>query len=189
MNASFQQSLETSVIKKVSYYLHQEKFLINLSTSILPDIRIRPYNSKNKGSYIKLWKRYNSKVEVEGYDVKLVKSLEKCKLFICDNLNTSYLEALTKNLPTILFWDSCVYSGEYKEEMKVYFNNLMDVGILHGSGKSAAQKVNDIYPNIDEWWFSPEVQSARKLFCEKFAKIPNDFIGDLDKVIDKVVDG
>ena len=90
-------------------------------------------------------------------------------------------------MPTIIFWNP--ENNELCEDAIPYFELLRKVSIFHDTPESAMEWLDSVYDNIDEWWFSPEVQSARKLFCEKFAKIPNDFIRDLDKVIDKAVDG
>ena len=36
--------------------------------------------------------------------------------------------------------------------------------------KTAAEKVNKEWKNLDEWWRKSEVQYARKKFCEQYAR-------------------
>ena len=59
--------------------------------------------------------------------------------------------------------------NEIKEEEKYYFNLLKQVGILYDSPEQAALKLNQIYNDPNEWWFSSSVQNARKIFINRFA--------------------
>ena len=46
-----------------------------------------------------------------------------------------------------------------------------------------ANKVNEIWPNIDDWWGRAEVQIARKEFCEKYARVSKQPAKDLKKIL------
>ena len=48
---------------------------------------------------------------------------------------------------------------------------LADVGIIHLSPKSAANKINDIWNDIDSWWNNSDTQNARRKFCDKFKRL------------------
>jgi len=83
---------------------------------------------------------------------------------------TTYIEALVMNIPTILFWNPDTPQGRIREEAKEYFNQLKEVNVLHDTPESAAQFINNIFPNqIDNWWHSAEVQNVREKFCNNFA--------------------
>ena len=105
---------------------------------------------------------------IEGWDIPFMESLMNCKLFVCDHLSTVHAEALSLNVPTILFWDNDSYI--HRTEAYGYLENLHIVGILHYSPESAAKKVNEIYYNIDDWWNEAERQTARLDFCDHYAK-------------------
>ena len=79
------------------------------------------------------------------------------------------LFTLSINFPTIIYWQSefC----EIREQAIKYFDELEKVGILQLNYRKAAIHINDIWNNIDQWWFSKETQAARNIFCDKFAKI------------------
>ena len=62
----------------------------------------------------------------------------------------------------------------------------MEVGIIHLTPESAAKKVNEIWPTIDDWWLRDEVQIARKEFCEKYARGSKHPARDLKKILLRV---
>ena len=67
------------------------------------------------------------------------------------------------------------------------FEELEKVGILHKTPESAATQVNNIWNDIDSWWFSSEVQSIRKEYCRLFAYLPNDILHRIKKSLIDVV--
>jgi putative transferase (TIGR04331 family) len=91
----------------------------------------------------------------------------KCRLVVIDNRQTTFLEALAANVPTILFWDPNRW--ECRDEAQPYFERLKDVGILWERPEEAANKVTEVYSDIDTWWLSSDVQDARTQFVRKFA--------------------
>ena len=42
---------------------------------------------------------------------------------------------------------------------------------MHFSPESAAQKVNEIWDDVDGWWGQDDVQDARLKFIERYARI------------------
>lgn len=113
---------------------------------------------------------------MEGWDIPFQKSLAECRLFVCDHLSTIHAEALSQNIPTILFWDpdSCIH----KREALLYLEKLKKVGILHYSPESAANMVCDVYDNVDDWWNDHERQSARIDFCDRYARNTNNAVNE-----------
>jgi len=152
------------------YYVLQKKFIGLLSFDVLKNIRVRPYEDQLKEQTISLWRTKYLQVKIEGWNVKLKDSLNHCKLYVCDHMMTTYIEALVMNIPTILFWNPDTPQGRIREEAKEYFNQLKEVNVLHDTPESAAQFINNIFPNqIDNWWHSAEVQNVREKFCNNFA--------------------
>jgi len=105
---------------------------------------------------------------MDDLGVPFQESLMNCRLFISDHPGTVYAEALSLNRPTILFWDPELYI--HRIEAHRCFENLHAVGILHYSPEAAADKVCEVYDNIDRWWNEPERQSARSEFCDNYAR-------------------
>ncbi|MDD5108774.1 MAG: LIC12162 family protein [Candidatus Omnitrophica bacterium] len=97
----------------------------------------------------------------------LTKYMQQAKLVVIDHPHTSFLEALTINVPSVFYWDHKVHL--MLPEAEEYFDLLRIVGILYQDPVSAAKKVNEIIDNPMDWWLKKEVQNARSRFCEYFA--------------------
>jgi putative transferase (TIGR04331 family) len=149
------------------YYLLKKRFFKKLKEPIQKSILYRPY------LYEYGWEE-RSRIKEILPDVcfdestEAVENMKTCSLVVIDHPSTSFLEALVINVPTILFWDN--EQAPMREEAKLYFQLLTDVGILHYNPESAAQKVNKIWDDIHGWWQQPEVQKAKDEFCWQFAR-------------------
>ena len=60
---------------------------------------------------------------------------------------------------------------------------LVDAGIIHLSPESAANKVNEIWNDVNGWWLNDSVQNARRQYCEKYARTSEQPIRDLKKIL------
>jgi putative transferase (TIGR04331 family) len=103
-------------------------------------------------------------------------SLEETKLFLCDHLGTTYLEALHLNKPTILYWDADSYN--IRPEAKKYFEMLREVGILFNNPEEAALATATAYNDIEKWWNDYKRQESRRQFCAQFTGKSNVSVAD-----------
>ena len=72
------------------------------------------------------------------------------------------------NLPTLAFWNkNCWF---FSKQAEPYFNALRDVGILFNSGDETAEKVNEIWDDIEYWWKQPAIQEATKNWAWEYAR-------------------
>ena len=97
--------------------------------------------------------------------------------------STGLLETLSQNIPTMAFWQDGL--SHVREGAKPYYQCLIDAGIIYTSPTSIAEKVNDVWPDVDNWWGSDEVQAARKYFCDRYARVSNQPISDLKQILVK----
>ncbi len=93
--------------------------------------------------------------------------LEESNLCICTNNTTTFLETLASNYPTIIFWDNALF--EIREDAVNKMKLLEDAGILFYCPIKAANKVNDISKNIEEWWGNPILQKSVAEFSNNYA--------------------
>jgi putative transferase (TIGR04331 family) len=91
------------------------------------------------------------------------------------------LESLASNSPMIAFWSGGL--SHLKDHVKPQYEWLIDAGIVHLSGESAARKISEIWDNVNAWWQSESVQSARVRFCEIYARTSRTPAADLLKII------
>lgn len=115
------------------------------------------------------------KLRIRDCDTKepLYCQLKRSRLFIGTYDATTYLEALSANIPTVLFWNPKHW--EIRRAAMPFYNQLSDVGILHRSPASAAKKVNEIYNDPSVWWKKSEVQDVRNRFCKQYAYVSDNW--------------
>ena len=165
------------------YIRNQVSFLGALDASVRKDISIR----LDLSSVSRSWNIPRA-LELEGYGSFIERSndpilslIRDCRLCICTHNATVFIETLSLNVPTIIFWEPSHH--EIRPEAAPFFDLLEDAEILFYTPEKAARKVNDVSNNIDEWWFSEQVQSARKQFCQRFAGVSTDWEHEWSKFL------
>jgi putative transferase (TIGR04331 family) len=95
--------------------------------------------------------------------------------------STGILETLSQNIPTLAFWQNGF--EHLRESAKPYYQLLVDVGIIHLTPESIAQKVNAVWDDIDAWWMQDNLQDARKKFCNQYARPSRNPVNQLIKLL------
>lgn len=93
--------------------------------------------------------------------------LFSCRLLVMDNSSTVLHIALAANIPTVCYWKRGVWPMTAAAE--IYYDLLVDAGIVFHDPVSAAEQINRIWPNVQGWWQSDKVQHARDIWCRQFA--------------------
>ena len=110
--------------------------------------------------------------------IKPIKKLVRASRLVVHSYDsTGLLETLSQNIPTIAFWENEL--DHLREEVKDDYQRLIDVGIIHLSPLSAAEKINEVWDNIGAWWFQRSIQDAKDKFCNIYAKSVNNPINTL----------
>jgi putative transferase (TIGR04331 family) len=152
----------------LSYIEDQVAFCRTVSPEVHDLLLLRLYPRERGWKENKRWTDIDPSLKVYQGEKPIGTQMNQSRLAVVTYIGTTYLETLAANYPTILFWNP--NHNEIRSSAKPYFDNLRRVGILHESPESAAEKVNEIYLDPLLWWISPEVQEAKNLFCEQFAK-------------------
>ncbi len=109
--------------------------------------------------------------------------VKNTKLYLAAYNGTGYLESLSMNIPTILFStpfdeklrNSCIEDFNLLEENKIYFKDPI----------LASNHINQIWDDVDNWWYSENVQRARKHFCFKYSRSNSKILNDIKETIKK----
>lgn len=161
----------------VHYIWLQERFYNALSPENKEKLKVRMLRHDHGWDYIDRWKSIDSKIKIESeLDQPFTKSLTECRLYVCDHLGTTFLEALAANKPTVLFWDPEV--NQVRMDAKPYYDKLRAVGILFNDPEEAAIAVNSVYDDVESWWNDAERQETRLIFCEHFARTSHKAINE-----------
>jgi len=124
------------------------------------------------------WRDVDREIKIDG-NSDLNTLLGNSRITVFSYNSAGFLENLCQNIPTLVLVDDIYFIGDVA---RPHYNYLADVEIVHFSSTSAAKKVNTVWDNIDTWWMSSEIQNARKLFCEKFARQSESPISDIIKI-------
>lgn len=152
---------------QISYRKRKLEFLKNISTEIFKNLYYRPsqdnHPSLNDKSHFR-----NIFPQIKICDGKLHPQILKCRLLILDHPGTTLNIAMAANIPMICFWDKQQWA--FCRQATPYFEALEKVGILYHCGVKAANKVNEIWDNVQDWWNQKAIQDARKDWCYQYAR-------------------
>ncbi|MDB4619139.1 LIC12162 family protein [bacterium] len=157
------------------YIKNQIKFLSELEKDVLDNVRIR-LDTSSPG---RAWDTAKA-LDIAGYyslvdrsNDRLLSLLGKSRLCVCTHNATVFLETFALDFPTIIFWEPSHH--EIRPDAAPFFYMLEEAEILFYTPAEAARKVNDVSSDIDEWWCSDQVQSAKKQFCQRYARVSTDW--------------
>ncbi|MFZ9370159.1 MAG: transferase, LIC12162 family protein, partial [Ilumatobacteraceae bacterium] len=93
--------------------------------------------------------------------------LAKSRLAVVTYNETTIPTNLMANFPTIALWDPNYV--RLNDRAAAVYEELLKAKILFHSPTDAAQHISEIWSDVDSWWNSEIVQTARLNFCEHYA--------------------
>jgi hypothetical protein len=167
----------------IEYINDQQKFVktLNNVTKNNLTIRLDHLYQLYRRSEKKRWFDFDASLKLDNGKLNIRKLISKNRLVVHSYDSTGMLETLSLNIPTLAFWQNGL--DHLDDNAIPHYQMLIDVGIIYLSAESVANKVNDIWDNVDEWWHQTYVQNARKKFCELYAKESNNPISELKKIL------
>ena len=165
------------------YFDDQIIFYNNLTFNLKNNIIVRlPEQSKILHfNEIDRWKEINKKIKLDNFSCSMKQAINNSSIIIFSYFSTGFLECLSQNIPTLGFWKNPLYFVLNKS--KKDFKELIDAKIIHGNPLSASNHLNLIGNNIDNWWYSDNVQKVRLNFVTKYANVEKRRINFLKKII------
>jgi putative transferase (TIGR04331 family) len=160
------QHVSDTILKTI---VAQQNFYFNLDENVAKYFLLRPYPVDHGWRYKERW------LDLTGGEIRFdpnrefIKSLMSCRVFVTDHISTTWLEALSMDVPVLLFFDIRPYNT--LDEVKILFEELQDIGVFHSTPESAASFLNKKYETIEEWWKLPKTK-------ETVDKVKNYFFTD-----------
>lgn len=90
------------------------------------------------------------------------------KIVVHNYIQTSWLETLGLNIPTICFYDPNYH--KFNPQSQKLVNNLLSIGVLHKSAKEAANFYNFAIKDLHKWWYNNDTQKIIKEFSYSYAR-------------------
>jgi putative transferase (TIGR04331 family) len=166
----------------VQYLNWQIRFIKALKGEVRAKLIFRPNPMHDWGWGVRLRLRDACPdLQMDDPEDDFYEELLGASLKVCDMNQTTLLESLGANIPTIAFWDPNLW--ELRPEAEPYFQRLREAGILYNSPEEAGDAVNCVWPEVEAWWSQREVQQARKKFAHRFALHSPHWIHDWRKYL------
>lgn len=134
-------------------------------------------DEKLKSAYVLRWTRAYPDVTLDFSAGPIEPLIRHSRLFVYTYNSTGFLETLGRNIPTIVFWNPRHW--ELRAGAQPYFYRLRKAGIFHETPESAAAQVEKVWDNVGAWWNRADVQEARRYFCERFVRMPDNSVRQL----------
>jgi len=177
----FQNSYNSTAIPKIYIPMILSFFKSIQNTD---DILLRGYPNEYDYKVVATIKKNFDNLKIDNHKKSFHERLRESKLFVCDHMQTTYLETLSMNFPTVVYVNQSCYSFK---DMDV-INLLVDANILFFNEKDAAIHINNITDNISYWWNSEKVQKAREEFCYNYAKTSDNWAKDWIVTPENIID-
>ena len=156
-----------------SVFLQNKSFLNVLCSGACKLVLMRPEKAHYGLEEDKELKNLYSFLKISRKD-STIKQLKRSRLCVHGYFGTSWLETLSMNFPTVVFWDpNRVHT---LTSVQSYLDDLRRVKILHDTPESAAEFVNEIYEDPLLWWMSSELQQVKDKFCHLFARTSKNWL-------------
>lgn len=172
-----------SIAEYCNYFDDQQSFVQELASSPRQQLTIRLHAGYRNTRWDDetRWGIYDPTLKIETGDLDIGNLVAQSRLVVHSYDSTGILETLSLNIPTLAFWQNGI--DHLRESAKPYFQLLVDAGIVHLTPYSAAQKVNEIWNGVDVWWEQNNVQSARKEFCDQYARVSKNHLHELKEIL------
>lgn len=165
------------------YFEEQTAFVDRLNANIKNKLIVRLFSPWRYFSYCEdlRWKDIDPSINIEKGNCSMGSLIADSRLVVQSYDSTGMLETFSKNIPTIAFWQN--HLDHLKNSAIPFYQSLIDVGIVHFTPESAAAKVNEVWDDVEGWWAQHAVQEARKQFCDRYARVSQNPVHDLKKLL------
>lgn len=107
-------------------------------------------------------------------------NIRKSKLVICSYPQTTFFDAIMSG-PTILVYNPKLW--RHDRRLNKSYKLLKLHNIVFDNSLEAAKHINNVWYNIDKWWYKKEVINARNIFLKEFNLPPKNNLTDIFKCL------
>ncbi len=167
-----------------SYFRDQTRFVEGLDRAIQKKTIIRIHKGQDRKMHAhffdQLAQRFPEAV-LDDSSRPIEEQIRKCRIFLYTYNSTGFLETLSRNIPTVIFWSPDNF--ELRPNAQPHFDSLEKAGIFHKSPESAASHINAVWEDVSDWWNRVEVQKVRQEFCKQYANVSSRPISELKAIL------
>ena len=168
----------------LDYFEDQCRFVRALPEKLRDKLLVRLNTPIYRWDEVQRWQNRYPSIQLDSGMQPMAPLVEKSRLIISTYNATTYLESMSLNIPTLMFWNPKHW--ELRDSALPYFEKLKSVGIFHDTPESAARQMAEIWDDVAGWWQSAAVQLVRSEFCECYAHIPEKPTEVMEKLFRKI---
>ena len=166
----YPRSIFTDLTDFSQYLPHLAKTLNGLPKKVKDHALIRIHHGDTDAgapqkSY---WNEHCPEIKHDSGQIDFTTRLLESRLVLIAHNGTTIPECFAQNFPIVITW-----SDSYmivRESAKEAFDALEKVGVFHRYPESAAAFIGSVWDDVDGWWNSHDVISARNQFTNQFAR-------------------
>ncbi|MFZ9648229.1 MAG: LIC12162 family transferase [Ilumatobacteraceae bacterium] len=155
-----------------NYFKLLADFVRALPNHVLTQTLVRPKNASvtRKPARVgadQILNIFDRNIEIDFGGQSLNQRLAKSRLAVVTYNETTIPTNLMANFPTVALWDPNYV--RLNDRAAAVYEELLKAKILFHSPTDAAKHISAIWSDVDSWWNSEIVQTARLNFCEHYA--------------------
>lgn len=165
------------------YFSDQLEFVTKLQLGPRKEFSLRlhaGYRHARWGELLR-WSDFDPTIKPERGALPIRDLIAESRLVVHSYDSTAILETISQNIPTLAFWQNGF--DHLRDSAKPYYQLLLDAGIVHLTPEAVAEKVNEVWSDVDGWWASDLVQDARRQFCDRYARVSQHPARDIARII------
>ena len=170
----------SSSIDKSEYFFGHKNFLNTLNENLKEKVIIR-----YKAADYMRQKLYDKKnfpnLKIDEGETDIHELFKTSRVVVSQALQTTYLESLSLNIPTIVFTNH--KSELFRDDFLPYLNKLKDNNIYFDNTIEAARHLNKNWENIDKWWKNKKTQEIVFEFTNKYIFKNKNKLQDLKEIL------
>ncbi len=160
-----------------NYLEDQYRFIKALPVALHDQVLVRLYTPDYGNNQKKRWEEHFPTIQLDEGLQPMAQLMSKARLYISTYNATTYLESMSFNFPTIMFWNPKHW--ELRGSAIPYFEQLKAVGIFHDTPESAARHMVKVWDDVSGWWDSFPVQAVRSKFCRRYSYVNENLSDEL----------
>ena len=168
----------------LNYFADQCRFVNALPIEIRRKLIVRLSNQDYGWKQKKRWYDNYPNINLDIGEIPIAKLLKKTRIYISTYNATTFLESMSMNIPTIMFWNQ--YYFEIRDSAIPYFEQLKIIGIFHETPESAARQMTKVWDDVGKWWNSKPVQDVREEFCYQYSRMPEKPLNKLRTILQNI---
>lgn len=176
-----------SALEDFSQYLGWQKvFFEKIDKALIGKFIVRAhYIDYNWGIREKIL-NINPDIKFDDWKITFNERLSKrnSRLYVFDYISTTFVESLSSNLPTVLYFDRSLYP--VVESFNSDFEKLKKVKVFHDTPESAAEWINQVYDSSNDWFYNKECQDVVKDFCYRYGRRSKTPVRDWLQVFNRI---